>query len=401
MKIIEIRTYRLQEFPAMLFIEIETNNGLIGISENCIGAKTIEAFIHESVAPRILGSDPTNISEIFEKLRSDFIGYNGSSISVRAHSSIDIALWDIFGKALNLPLHKILGGLVRESIPVYNTCAGPGYARVSSNVERDRISQIGASIGDDYEDLHMFLHDQARLVNELGEMGFRALKVWPFDQAAVDSGGKFIDPKALAAGIQVLQNIRAAAGPDFKIMLEMHSLWSPTIALKIIEHTKDLDIYWYEDAIKVDSHQALLKLRSKTNADLTFGETIGTRYEYQQLLELKVLDHLMVDPLWAGGISESRRIIDLASNYGILVSPHDCTGPIGLTAGLNLALTQSNIEFQEFVRAYYFGWYQEIVDGLPQFDNGRLYPSEKPGLGLNFNPTFFERSDLTMQISRV
>ena len=113
MKISEIRTYRLDEFPAMLFLELQTDSGIVGISENCIGAVTIEAFIHESIAPRLLGQDPTNISLINEKLRNDFIGYSGSSISVRAHSSIDIALWDIFGKTLELPVYRALGGPVR------------------------------------------------------------------------------------------------------------------------------------------------------------------------------------------------------------------------------------------------------------------------------------------------
>jgi L-alanine-DL-glutamate epimerase-like enolase superfamily enzyme len=401
MKISEIRTYRLDEFPAMLFLELQTDTGLIGMSENCIGAVAIEAFIHESVAPRILGQDPTNISMINSKLRNDFIGYSGSSISVRAHSSIDIALWDIFGKTLELPIYRVLGGAVRNSIETYNTCAGPGYARVSSNVERDRASQLGSTSGESFEDLSMFLYDPKRLVSELGEMGFRAMKVWPFDQAAVDSGGRFIEPDALVAGVDVIRSLRAAAGSDFKIMLEMHSLWSTPVALKIIEATQEFDIYWYEDAIRIESSKALQQLRAKTNADLTFGETIGTKFEYQKLLDLQVLDHLMVDPLWAGGISESRSIIDLAQTYGILVSPHDCTGPIGLTAGFNLSLVSPNIEFQEFVRAYYFGWYQEIVDGLPIFRDGRLYPSEEPGLGLKFKESFFNRNDLHVKISKL
>jgi len=401
MKITEIRTYRLDEFPAMLFLEIKTDSGIIGLSENCIGAVAIEAFVHESIAPRILGVDATNISLINEKLRNDFIGYSGSSISVRAHSSIDIALWDIFGKSLNLPVYKVLGGAVRESIETYNTCAGPGYARVSSNIERDRASQLGKNLGDSFEDLNMFLYDQSRLINELGEMGFRALKVWPFDQAAVDSGGRFISSDSLEAGVQVIRNLRAAAGPNFKIMLEMHSLWSPSVALKIIKETEEFDIFWYEDAIRIESYKGLQQLRSRTNADLTFGETIGTKFEYQKLLDIQVLNHLMVDPLWAGGISESRKIVDLAHTYGILVSPHDCTGPVGLTAGFNLSITNPNIEFQEFVRAYYFGWYQEVMDGLPEFRDGRLYPSERPGLGLSFKSDFFNRNDLHTQISKI
>jgi galactonate dehydratase len=400
MKISEIRTYRLDEFPAMLFLEIETDSGIVGVGENCLGAVAIESFIHESVAPRILGMDATNISSINAVLRNDFIGYSGSSISVRAHSSIDIALWDIFAKSVELPLYKVLGGAVRDSIETYNTCAGPGYARVSSNIERDRQSQLGDSLGDSFEDLNMFLFDQSRLVNELGEMGFRAMKVWPFDQAAVDSGGRFITPEDLDTGVRVIQKLREAAGPDFKIMLEMHALWSPSVALRIIKATEECDIFWYEDAIRIESAEALKQLRSRTDVDLTFGETIGTKFEYHKLLDLHVLNHLMVDPLWAGGVSESTRIIDLADNYGILVSPHDCTGPIGLTTGFNLSLANPNIEFQEFVRSYYFGWYQEIVQGLPEFRHGRLYPSDRPGLGLSFNEALFDRPDFHVAVSR-
>ena len=401
MKISEIRTYRLDEFPAMLFLEVVTDSGIVGVGENCLGAVAIESFIHESVAPRILGLDATNISSVNAKLRNDFIGYNGPSISVRAHSSIDIALWDIFAKSVELPLYKVLGGAVRDSIETYNTCAGPGYARVSSNIERDRATQLGNSVGDTFEDLNLFLHDQSRLVSELSEMGFQAMKVWPFDQAAVDSGGRFITPGDLEAGVQVIQNLRDSAGPDFKIMLEMHSLWSPAVALKIIKATAEFDIFWYEDAIRIESAEALKQLRSRTDADLTFGETIGTKFEYHKLLELQVLDHLMVDPLWAGGVSESTRIIDLADNYGILVSPHDCTGPIGLTTGFNLSLANPNIEFQEFVRSYYFGWYREIVHGLPEFRDGRLYPTDQPGLGVSFNPAMFERSDFHVTVSKL
>lgn len=399
MKISEIKTYRLDEFPLMLFLELHTDSGIVGMGENCIGSAAIETFIHESVAPRILGQDPTNISLIGSKLRSDFIGYSGSSVSVRAHSSIDIALWDIFSKALGLPLYRALGGAVRESIETYNTCAGSGYAKVSSNVERDRKSQLGNNLTDRFEDLHMFLNDQGRLISELGEMGFRALKVWPFDQAAVDTGGRFIEPAALSAGVEVIRNLREAAGPDFKIMLEMHSLWSTVAALEIIRNTEEFGIHWYEDAIRIESSMALKQLRAKTTADLTFGETIGTKFEYQKLLELQVVDHLMVDPLWAGGITESRRIIEMAHTYGVLVSPHDCTGPIGLTAGFNLSLSNTNIEFQEFVRAFYYGWYQEIVDGLPEFRDGKLYPNDEPGLGLKFKQSFFERPDLHVKSS--
>ena len=126
MKVVALETIRLLEYPAILFLQVHTDEGVIGLGENCVGVESVETFIHESIAPRLLGKDPLNINAIHEVLHQDFIGFGGSSIAVRAASSLDIALWDIFGQVTNQPIYQLLGGKVREKVRAYNTCAGSG-----------------------------------------------------------------------------------------------------------------------------------------------------------------------------------------------------------------------------------------------------------------------------------
>ena len=116
MKVTAIETIRLREFPAILFLQVHTDEGLIGLGENCVGVETVETFIHESVAPRLLGKNPLNINAMHETLHQDFIGFGGSSVAMRAASSVDIALWDLLGQTTNQPIYQLLGGKVREKI---------------------------------------------------------------------------------------------------------------------------------------------------------------------------------------------------------------------------------------------------------------------------------------------
>ncbi|MEI9906745.1 MAG: hypothetical protein WDO06_01540 [Actinomycetota bacterium] len=112
MKVTALETIRLKEFPAILFLQVHTDEGLIGLGENCVGVETVETFIHESIAPRLLGKNPLDINAMHETLHQDFIGFNGSGIAVRAASSIDFALWDLLGQATGQPIYQLLGGKV-------------------------------------------------------------------------------------------------------------------------------------------------------------------------------------------------------------------------------------------------------------------------------------------------
>ena len=401
MKVTGIETIRLAEYPAILFLQVHTDEGLIGLGENCVGVETVEAFIHESIAPRILGKDPLAINAMAEVLHQDFLGFQGSGVAVRAASSIDIALWDLLGQATGKSIYELLGGKVREKIRAYNTCAGTAYAKGSSNIDRNRSAQIGTPGDGDYEDLVAFLNEPERLVLSLKAQGFTAMKIWPFDEAAMRSGGQTIDKKDLAEGVSIMQRARQAAGNDFDIMLEMHSLWSSPAATVIARAVEDLDLFWIEDALRHESTDALIRFKNSHRIPVTTGETTGTRWDYLRLFKSGAVDHIMLDPGWVGGITEARHVISLASTFGIPVAPHDCTGPVVLTVGTHLGVSHPTVELQEMVRAYYYGWYQEMVTELPLYENGFITPPTGPGLGTKLQPGINTRSDAIVRWSRV
>jgi galactonate dehydratase len=236
-------------------------------------------------------------------------------------------------------------------------------------------------------------------VASLKEMGFTAMKIWPFDEAAVQFGGQTIDHRDLRQGVEVFGRARAAAGDDFDIMLEMHALWSTPAAAVIANAVSEFKPFWIEDPIRHESTEALKRFKASTNLPLTVGETTGTRWDHHRLLSSGVVDHLMIDPGWVGGISEASKVITLASTYGVPVAPHDCTGPVVLTVGTHLAMAYPNIEMQEMVRAYYFGWYEEMLTDLPAYKNGRISAPDKPGLGTSLRSEIPKRHDAIVRWS--
>lgn len=401
MKVVGIETIRLEEYPAILFLQIHTDEGIVGLGENCVGVEAVEAFIHESIAPRLIGKDPLAITSIHETLHQDFIGFAGSGVAVRGASSLDIALWDILGQSTGQPIYQLMGGKVRHSIRAYNTCAGSAYAKGSSNIDRNRKAQIGIPTGNEFEDLIAFLNEPEALVASLKQMGMTAMKIWPFDEAAMRSGGQTIDKKDLDEGRRIIERARNAAGNDFDIMLEMHSLWSAPAASIIAKSVEEFDLFWIEDALRHESTEALIRFKQSTNIPVTVGETTGTRWDYLRLLSSRAVDHLMFDPGWAGGITEARHVLGLASTYGVPVAPHDCTGPVVLTVGTQLAVSYPGIELQEMVRAFYYGWYAEMLTDLPIYENGYLRPQDKPGLGTSLRPEITKRKDAKIRWSKV
>ena len=160
MKIVGFETIRLAGIPSQIWVRVHTDEGLVGLGETCIGAETVEAHIHETIAPHLLGQDPLQIDRHSRTLYDLFVGYGGSSAETRGNSAVDVALWDIFGQAVGQPIYQLLGGASRDRIRIYNTCAGYNYGRVNTGAltaaDRATPEQWGLTQktpGGPYEDL--------------------------------------------------------------------------------------------------------------------------------------------------------------------------------------------------------------------------------------------------------
>jgi galactonate dehydratase len=403
MKITEVQTVRAQEYAEFLAIVLRTDDGLTGLGETCFGPESVEAYIHEAVAPRLLGADPLTIERHAKELPSFYVTHGGTGVSTRAHSAADIALWDIFGKVANQPLYQLLGGKVREQAPVYNTCGGYHYGKAEARhrgTSRPAATEPATGQRGPYEDLDAFLHRADELALDLLSQGIPAMKIWPFDEVARANEGKSISASELRQCLVPFEKIRAAAGDRMDIMVELHGLWEAAPAIKISRALADFSPYWVEDAIKLDSEDALGRLRDGTDVLFAFGETLAGAHAYKRLFDTGAVDVVMFDFGWGGGISESRRVAALAEAYGLPIAPHDCVGPVALAVGAHFSVATKNVLIQETVRAYYTDWYREIVTGLPTIDRGRISPPPTPGIGTELRPEFLSRPDVHVRVSR-
>ena len=396
MKITRIDTLRLGEFPNLIWVQIHTDTGLVGLGETFYIPGAIAAVIHDVAAPVLLGEDPLDIERHWHALFhiTNYYGYAGAEL--RAISALDIALWDLAGKAMGQPIYNLLGGRVRERIRTYNTCASYGGI-------------------DDY---HGFLQHAGELAEDLLREGITAMKIWPFDEyagadrvAGADTRrsahvprdyytvGQHITPDQLKLGLAPIQQIRQAVGDRMEIALELHARWNLPSAIRIAKAVEPYDLLWFEEAMTPDPVDDLARLVQETRVPICVSERLFSRYAFRQVLERKAAHIVMPDIIWTGGISESKKIANMAEAYHLPIAPHDCTGPVNVFACLHLCASCPNTMIMESVRAFYRGYYDEIVEPNLVVRNGYIEFPTSPGVGTQLRPQVFQRSDALLQVS--
>lgn len=400
MKIEAIETLRLGDHPNLLWVRVHTDAGLSGLGETYFGAGAAEADVHDRLAPILLGQDARRI-EYLNRQMQPYTGFTGTGAEVRALSAVDVALWDIAGKAAGVALCDLLGGRMRADIQVYNTCAGPNYVSQTAAVRPDNFgaAATGGS-GRIYEDLQAFLHHPEDLAASLLEMGISSMKIWPLDLAAGAADGIDISPGDLRKGIEPFERIRAAHGDKMRLKAELHGLWSLNAAKKIARALEPLDIDWIEDPIWMDRTADLAELAACTSAPLAGGETLAGLGAFEALIEAGHIGTPIVDVVWAGGVTVARKIAALAEARARPIAFHDCSGPVTLAVSTHLALSLPNVREQEIARGFYYAWYQDFVDHLPPIRQGRITVPEGPGLGLDLAAGLTTRPDAIHRISR-
>lgn len=393
--IVSIRTIRWQAQPNCLWVEISTGSGIVGLGETFYHPSAVEAIIHEMAWPLLKGRDAGQITMHARDLFAcaNFSGYAGTEM--RAFSAIDIALWDALGKATDRPIHGLLGGLVHDRLPVYNTCVDAG----------------------NYLDATRSLTDPVALVQDLLDDGIRTLKVYPWDRfapqltashvtgpagwSAMGPAGPYISAREVAEGLAVIDAIRSAFGDQVEIIIEGHSRWDVNAALRILRALEPYDVLWVEDIIQPDSVDDLRRLVQETSVPQAVSERLIGRYRYREVLERQAAHVIMLDTAWTGGISESSRIADLADAYHLPCAPHDCTGPVTALVNLHLAFAKPNAMTTEMVRGFVDGYYRDVLDRPLPIESGIARPPSGPGLGAALREDFLARPGVVARQSDI
>jgi galactonate dehydratase len=356
MKCVAVETVRLPAHPEYLWVLVETDEGLVGTGETMPRVAAVERIVHEILAPLLIGTDPA--PEAFWQRAFQAIAYHGyAGAEMRALSAVDIALWDVLGQAAGLPVHRLLGGPCRERVPLYNTCVN-----------------------------EPFLTDPVALAKDLVDKGYAAMKIWPFDNHSVASGGQRITRAQLDEAVRPFALIRDAVGDAIEVALEGHSCWNLPSAVRIADALAEFKPMWLEDVLHAGDPGAWASLRAATDIPICGSERLFTRYGVAPFLDAGAFDIVKQDLCWTGGFTEFAKVASLAAAHELPVAPHNCHGPVGAMATLHAAAAIPNLYLMESVRSFADGFFADLVDTPFVIDAGEAIVPERPGLGLSLKP---------------
>jgi galactonate dehydratase len=377
MKITAIESLQWAEYPRLLVVRVHTDSGIIGLGETVDKVPGSKGALHGTIAPLVLGQDPLDIEGLW-RFVFDNISYHGfAGAETRALSAVEVALWDIMGKHYGAPLYHLLGGKTRNEIPTYNTCIGFG----------------------DVQDYQAWHDDAGKLAQSLLADGIPAMKIWPFDQFSERTFGQRISQADVEKGLIPVKQIRDAVGNDMEIGIECHFRWNRVSMERIAHALEPYNILFLEDVLPAVYPDEIKALSQRTTIPVIGSELLLTRWQLREWLEKHVSQIVMTDPVWNGGIAETRKIANLAETFGVPLVLHNVAGPICHAACMHLGAHIPNLFYVESVRAFYKSYFHILSDFVPTVTDGYLDIPDKPGLGVNLREEMLHRADLTREIS--
>jgi galactonate dehydratase len=369
MKITTVKTAATLGHGMHLWVKVETDEGITGLGECVHGGVQAIAIIHE-LRQKLIGRDPFEIDAIFEDLRRRNVfngGFAGALIT--ALTGIEIALWDLKGKALNAPIYELMGGKFRDKIRVYADC------------------QVEPSM--DFGEIQ-------RVVEGVLERGFTAFKI-DVDLGAYTGdrrrgGGIAKDPFNYTADewehermVELVEMVTTAAGKDIAVAADVHTRLDVTSAIRLAKDLERFHLLWLEEPVPPENVAAMREVKRATTTPICAGENLYLRLGVRDLLVQQAVDIIMPDIPKCGGLSECRKIANLAEIYYMPFAPHNVASPIGTMASAHVCGTVPNflvIEFHWLHRDY---WTTIITDKEDIIKDGYITLSERPGIGLELD----------------
>jgi galactonate dehydratase len=356
LKIIDIRTRTVwtNHQRSWLFIEVATDNGLVGLGEASQSRNDVGVIGEVGrLARQYIGEDPLDLIERRQSLLE--WPYNGRTLFA-AVSGIEQALWDLCGKQLKVPVYQLLGGRALERVRTY---ANIGYA-----VEDDEPESV------------------ARAARAAVGEGYEAIKFYPFGMRPPGGGAGRTERRWIDGGIEIVRAVRDAVGGDVDILVDlMHQFQDGKEVREILRRLDRHDLFWVEDPFVHDDPVQLAELRRSMGPRLAGGAPLLTRHEWRPLLEARALDVIMPDVKWLGGIGQIRKLAAMAEIFGAMVSPHNASGPVATAASVHAAFSLANF----IVLEYAWGtpdWRGALTRGTERIESGHFALPLAPGLGV-------------------
>jgi galactonate dehydratase len=351
MRITNVKTYVVgNPWKNWVFVKIETDAGITGWSEATMGLSTrpVEAAIHE-MRSLFIGADPCRINRLWDDLYKGLFLATGS-VPVTAMTALEIGCWDILGKALNAPVHQLLGGKMRDRIRAYANgwYQGPRDPAFFA----DRAQQVAA-------------------------MGYTALKFDPFGSAY-----QYLDRDEERLSLRIVAAVRQAVGDGVDLLIEGHDRFSVSTAVRLGHALAEFRPMWFETPTLSTDIAATAEVARQIPVPVASGERFTTLTEFRELLATGVIDIIQPETLHAGGLIGGRKIAGLAEAHGAAVAPHNAQSPLATLANVHLDATLPNVLIQEVFDDFLAPWARQILHGCPAIRDGYLEVPDRPGLGI-------------------
>lgn len=353
MKVTAIKTFVCHAYRTnWVFVKVMTDSGLYGVGEATLEYReptVVQAIIE--LERYLVGKDPHNIEAFWHDTCRDAY-WRGGVVLMSALAGVEMALWDIKGKDLGVPVYKLLGGKVRDSVKCY---ANGWFAGAKTPEEFAEKAKIAV------------------------ENGFSGLKWDPFGKAYLN-----IDPKSLNDALDCVAAVKDAVGDKVHLIIEGHGRFNVPTAVRIGNALEKFGILWFEEPIPPDDKKGIAWVRSKIATPVSGGERLYSRFEYADYLRMECADFWQPDVSHAGGIMEVRKIASMAEAHYIPVCPHNPSGPVANAATLQLAACTPNFYLLETMSSD-IPWRADVSTERVKFENSEMFIPDLPGLGIDIN----------------
>jgi galactonate dehydratase len=369
MKITAVKTAATRGHGMHLWVRVETDEGITGLGE-CVHGGVQAIAIIQALAPKLIGRDPFAIDAIFEELRRGHVFDGGTAGAlITALTGIELALWDLKGKALNAPVVELLGGKFRDKVRVYADC------QVEPGMNFDEIKQV---------------------VEEVLERGFTAFKIdldiHAYGHTGSEVQGFTKDRFNYTAGqwehermVQLVEMVTTAAGKDIAVAADVHTRLDVPSAIRLAKDLEQFHLLWLEEPVPPENIEAMREVKRASITPICAGENLYLRHGFRDLIEQQAVDIIMPDIPKCGGLSECRKIANMAELYYMPFAPHNVSSPIGTMASAHVCASVPNFLVLEFHWLHRDYWTTIITDKEDIIKNGYITLSDRPGIGLELD----------------
>ena len=362
-------------------LKIETDEGIYGLGDATLNGRelAVVTYLKEHVIPCILGRDPSQIEDIWQYLYRGAYWRRGP-VTMASIAAVDVALWDIKGKALNTPVYNLLGGVSRQGCLVYAHATGSDIPAAIDSVQQCM------------DQGYLAIRAQAGVPGVASSYGVpKAGKPYEPAERGLPSESLWSSERYLNFAPKLFEQIRNSVGDELHLLHDVHHRLTPIEAARLGKELEPYHLFWLEDPTPAEHQESFALIRRHTTTPLATGEVFNSIWDAHELIRLQLIDYIRISVVHGGGITHAKKIADFAALYQVRTGYHGATdlSPVTMAAALHLGIAIHNFGIQEHMP--HTALADQVFPHSYNFDSGYMHPGNAPGLGVDLDETLAQK----------